>query len=114
MLYTRPLRERTATTHEPCRRIEDRVSFQFIRYANCWEDAHILCQALRPGHGVRVLSIASAGDNVLALLAEGATVVAADLSLAQLACLELRRAAFRELEYDELIDFLGVRPARNR
>jgi S-adenosylmethionine-diacylglycerol 3-amino-3-carboxypropyl transferase len=97
-----------------CGGIEDRVSFDLIRYANCWEDADILCEALRPHSGARVLSIASSGDNALALLAEGATVVAADLSIAQLACVELRCAAFRHLEYEEMLAFLGVVPADNR
>lgn len=96
------------------KRIEQRASFDSIRYGNCWEDADILCQALAPAAGSRILSIASAGDNVLALLAEGAEVVAADLSIAQLACLELRCAAFRSLEYDELLEFLGVRPSQDR
>ena len=96
------------------RRIEERASFDIIRYANCWEDANVLCEALRPQPGARILSVASAGDNVLSLLAEGAEVVAADLSKAQLACLELRCAAFRRLPYDELLAFLGVCPSNNR
>ena len=94
--------------------IEERVSFELVRYANCWEDADVLCEALRPTPGARILSIASAGDNSLALIAEGAEVVAADLSRAQLACLELRCAAFRHLEYEELLAFLGVRPSTDR
>lgn len=94
--------------------IEHRTDFDLVRYANCWEDADLLVEALRPRTGARVLSIASAGDNTLALLAEGAEVVAADLSLAQLACLELRCAAFRQLTYHELLGFLGVREARDR
>jgi S-adenosylmethionine-diacylglycerol 3-amino-3-carboxypropyl transferase len=94
--------------------IQDRAEFHFVRYANCWEDADVLVAALQPGPGSRVLSIASAGDNALALLAEGAEVVAADLSLAQLACLELRCAAFRELDYEALLGFLGVREADGR
>ena len=98
----------------PGHSLEDSVSFRFIRYANCWEDADVLCEALQPRKGKRVLSIASAGDNSLALLAEGAEVVAADLSTAQLACLELRRAAFRQLEYEQVMSFLGVRQATNR
>ncbi len=98
----------------PTGRIDERTSFDFIRYANCWEDADILCEALAAGPGKRILSIASAGDNVLALLATGAEVVAADLSRAQLACLELRCAAFRRLDYDELLAFLGLRPAEMR
>ena len=95
-------------------RIEQRVSFDRIRYANCWEDAQILIQALRPRPGMRILAIASAGDNVLSLLAEGVEVVAADVSRAQLACLELRCAAFGQLDYDQLLAFLGVRPSQDR
>jgi len=94
--------------------IEDRARFDLVRYANCWEDADILCEALRPGPGKRVLSIASGGDNALALAAEGAEVVAADLSLAQLACVELKCAAFRRLDYEDLLAFLGVRLAADR
>ena len=94
--------------------IESRAGFDQIRYANCWEDAAVLCEALQPRPGMRILSIASAGDNALALAAEGAEVVAVDLSMAQLACLELRRAAIRELEHEELLAFLGVRPAADR
>jgi S-adenosylmethionine-diacylglycerol 3-amino-3-carboxypropyl transferase len=91
--------------------IEARVRFDLIRYANCWEDADILCEALRPGPGMRVLSVASGGDNSLALAAEGAEVVAADLSFAQLACVELKCAAFRHLGHGEVLAFLGIRPS---
>ena len=94
--------------------IETRVSLDVVRYANCWEDADILCEGLRVRPGTRVISIASAGDNSLALLAEGAEVVAADLSSAQLACLELRCAAFRNFEYSEVLAFLGIRQSEDR
>ena len=52
--------------------IERRASFDLIRYANCWEDADVLLDALQPKPGDRILSIASAGDNSLSLLASGA------------------------------------------
>lgn len=94
--------------------IESRARFDLVRYANCWEDADILFAALQPQPGKRILSIGSAGDNALALLAGGAEVVAVDLSPAQLACLELRRAAFRNLDHAEVLKFLGVRPAEDR
>lgn len=94
--------------------IQDRVSFDGIRYANCWEDADVLCTALHPRRGARILSIASSGDNALALAAAGAEVVAVDLSAAQLACLELRRAAFRRLDHPGVLAFLGVRESRQR
>jgi S-adenosylmethionine-diacylglycerol 3-amino-3-carboxypropyl transferase len=95
-------------------RIEERARFDLIRYANVWEDADVLVAALRPGPGRRMLSIASAGDNAFALLAEGAEVVAADLSPAQLALVELKRAAVRRLPYREALAFLGVRPSPDR
>lgn len=94
--------------------VAQRVDFSEVRYANCWEDADILCDALAPSEGKRVLSIGSAGDNALALLAGGAEVVAADLSPAQLACIELRRAAFAQLDYEPLLRFLGVRASDDR
>jgi S-adenosylmethionine-diacylglycerol 3-amino-3-carboxypropyl transferase len=94
--------------------IADRADFGFVRYANCWEDADVLCAALEPAEGRRVLSIASAGDNALALLAGGADVVAADISRAQLACLELRCAAFRHLSYEQMLGLLGVRDCPDR
>ena len=71
----------------------------------------MLCAALRPAPGRRYLSIASAGDNSFALLASGAEVVAADLSAPQLALVELKRAALRELDYEPLLEFLGARRA---
>jgi S-adenosylmethionine-diacylglycerol 3-amino-3-carboxypropyl transferase len=90
-------------------RIEHRARFDLVRYANVWEDAEVLRSALAPGPGKRVLSIASAGDNAFALIATGAEVVAADLSGAQLALVELKRAAIRRLGHGETLAFLGVR-----
>lgn len=87
-----------------------------LRYGSVWEDADVLCRALAPvGAGGRLLSIASAGDNVLALLTlDPARVVACDLSQAQLCALELRRAAFARLDYPDLLAFLGVTPSGAR
>src|SRR5688500_6747280 len=95
-------------------RIDSRAAFDIIRYANSWEDADVLCAALRPAPGKRMLAIASAGDNTFALLAGGAEVVAADLSAAQLALVDLKRAAIRQLDDDALLGFLGVSDLRNR
>ena len=95
-------------------RIEKRTSFEFIRYANCWEDADILFKALQPKAGKRFLSIASAGDNSLALLTEGAEVVALDLNQAQLACTELRKIAILHLDYEECLHFLGFKESQKR
>lgn len=92
-----------------------RADFSKIRYAQVWEDADILRDALAPQPGHTVVSIASAGDNALALLASGpARVVALDLNPAQLACLELRVAAYRELSHPELLELIGSRPSTAR
>src|SRR5690349_6253517 len=92
-----------------------RADFSEIRYAQVWEDADILLQALdvQPGHVC--LSIASAGDNALALLTrDPARVIAVDLSPAQLACLELRVAGFRTLDHGELLELIGSRASTPR
>ncbi len=96
--------------------IDARARFDFIRYASVWEDSGILCEALRPAvAGGRILSIASAGDNVLAMLTlDPAEIVAVDLSAPQLAAVELRLAAFRTLDHAGLLAFLGVTPSSER
>lgn len=94
--------------------IENRAEFTYIRYANCWEDTEVLCRALDPQGGKRILSIASAGDNSLALIAHGAEVVAVDLNPTQLACVELRCLLIRQLAHEECLGFLGINPAKNR
>jgi len=90
------------------------VDFSFVRYANCWEDAALLIKSLKPVKGKRILSIASAGDNSLSMLVDGAQVVAADLNPSQLACTELRREAIRRLERNQFLRFAGVEDAENR
>ncbi|HWI56179.1 MAG TPA: DUF3419 family protein [Bacillota bacterium] len=92
-----------------------RADFSAVRYAQCWEDADVLVAALDPQPAHVCLSIASAGDNALALLSRGpARVIAVDLNPAQLACLELRVAAYRELEHPELLELIGSRPSNRR
>jgi len=58
----------------------DRTPTPALAYAQCWEDADVLLEALdvQPGHCC--LSIASGGDNTLALLARSPQrVVAIDM-----------------------------------
>ena len=95
--------------------IAGRASFKTIRYGQCWEDADVLLAALEVKPGQVCLSIASAGDNTLALLAcNPFRVIALDLNPAQLACLELRVAAYRELSHLELLKIMGSRAASSR
>lgn len=86
-----------------------------LAYAQCWEDADVLLEALAPRPGERCLSIASAGDNTLALLARAPErVVALDCNPAQIASLELRVAAYRVLAHAEMLELLGSLPSRRR
>ena len=95
--------------------VASRASFAGIRYAQCWEDADVLLAALDVQPGDVCVSIASAGDNTLALLTRNPQhAFAIDLSPAQLACLELRIAAYRELEHAELLELIGSRPSKRR
>lgn len=95
--------------------IESRADFDLIRYAQCWEDADILVEALQPQRGGIYVSIASAGDNALALLSKAPDkVVALDLNSTQLACLALRVAAYKELSHQELLELTGSRPSSQR
>ncbi|MBY0451031.1 MAG: BtaA family protein [Cyanobacteria bacterium] len=91
------------------------ADFTGIRYAQCWEDADILIEALAIEPGDVCLSIASAGDNALSMLTQNpGKVVALDLSPAQLACLALRVAAYRTLSHSELLTLLGVNQDSSR
>src|SRR5258708_31445358 len=95
--------------------IAARADFSEIRYAQCWEDADILLSGLDVQPGDTCLSIASAGDNTLALLSKRpGRVIALDLSAAQLACLQLRVAAYRELTHGELLELMGSMPSTRR
>src|SRR6476661_3208045 len=109
MMLTPPAPTATAAGSEAAANAD----FSEIRYAQCWEDADVLLEALDVRPGDVCLSIASAGDNTLALLTrDPARVVALDLNAAQLACLELRVAAFRTLSHGELLELIGSVPSR--
>ncbi len=93
----------------------DKADFSQIRYTQCWEDADLLLEGLSIQPGERCLSIASAGDNAIAmLLADPAQVVAVDLNPSQLHCVALRVSAYRTLEYNELLELYGSRPSERR
>ncbi len=92
-----------------------RVAFDFIRYANCWEDADILLKGLNPSPGKKILSIGSAGDNSFSLLTSNPELVAAvDVSKTQLNLIDLKKVCINTLDYDELLAFLGFRESSKR
>jgi S-adenosylmethionine-diacylglycerol 3-amino-3-carboxypropyl transferase len=95
--------------------IADKASFERIRYAQLWEDADALLLGLDPAPGATLVSICSAGDNALSLLArDPARVVVVDLSPAQIACLRLRMSMYRRLAHAEFLELMGSRPSDRR
>ncbi len=89
--------------------------FSFIRYANCWEDADLLYENLKPSKGDNILSIASAGDNSLGFLAfDPEYVLAFDVNPTQLFLSELKQKAIQYLDYDDVLKFLGVNACKDR
>ncbi len=94
--------------------IENRAAFDFIRYANCWEDPELLLGACDLVNAT-CLSVASAGDNSFSLLTQHPKqVVAFDINPIQLAVCELKKVAFQNLEYEEFLGFLGFRESDSR
>ena len=95
--------------------IAAKASFDRIRYAQCWEDADVLLKGLNVQEGDICAGIGSAGDNCLSLLTKNPKrVIAVDMNPAQLACIELRVAAFKGLQHQELLELLGSRPSGRR
>ncbi len=95
--------------------LKERADFGIIRYANCWEDADVLLEGLQLNPGASILSIASAGDNALALLAtQPELLLAVDLSMVQLHLLELKKVAINQLEQEEFLAFIGVKDSVHR
>ena len=91
------------------------TDFSFIRYSNCWEDTNILLDALEINEHKIGLSIASAGDNTLAMLAhDPEKIYAFDLNKTQLYCLELKIASIRNYNRAKTLKLLGVIDCKNR
>ncbi len=93
----------------------EKIDFSIIRYANCWEDADLLLDALDVKENGRILSIASAGDNSFAFLAQdGVQVMAVDISAVQIALCEFKKTAIQHLNRNEYLQLIGYAPCDNR
>jgi S-adenosylmethionine-diacylglycerol 3-amino-3-carboxypropyl transferase len=89
--------------------------FNDIIYAQCWEDPEIDRRAFNIGSDDVVFSITSGGCNVLAFLADNPKkVIALDLSPFQNYLLDLKMAAFRKLDYEEMLEFMGLLSSERR
>ena len=94
---------------------EQDIDNSYLRYANCWEDADVLIEGLNLQEGDSILSIGSGGDNSFSLLINNPKlVVAVDINENQLKLIELKKAAFKSLNYSEFITFLGFTDTEKR
>ena len=66
-----------------------------------WEDPRIEQPVFALDRDDHVITIASAGDNALDYIIDGAKVTAVDFNLCQIALTELKVAAIKTLTYDE-------------
>lgn len=99
----------------PKSEVLERAKFDFIRYAQCWEDPRPNQIALAIGDSDYVVSVASGGDNTFALLLDNPrTVVGLDISPVQIYLCQLKKTAIQKLQYDELLAFLGASHCRDR
>src|SRR5882757_3983688 len=95
--------------------IAGKARFDHIRYAQLWEDADVLLHGLGSAPGATLVSICSAGDNALAMLTlDPDRVVVVDLSPAQIACLTIRMAMYRQLDHAGFLELMGSRPSTRR
>ncbi len=95
--------------------IEKKINPSKILYSQCWEDTDILIEGLNIQPDSICLSIASAGDNSLALLTKNPKkVIALDLNPSQIAIVDLKVAAIKELNHLEFLSFIGVQNCSNR
>ena len=89
--------------------------FDNVLYASCWEDPSLDREAFQIGPASTVFTITSGGCNALAfLLDDPKEVIALDLNPHQNYLLELKMAAFRTLEYSQMLAFFGVRASNDR
>jgi len=95
--------------------VEDYAKFDIIRYAQVWEDADILIEALDINESDNILSIASAGENAISMLIKNPNkVYAIDLNSTQIACSEFKIVAYKYLNYEECMKLIGVFECDNR
>ena len=89
--------------------------FGDILYSQCWEDPSLDRAAFSITPSDTVFSITSGGCNVLTFLLDNPQkVIALDINPYQNYLLDLKMAAFKQLEYKDLLEFVGVRDSQRR
>ena len=86
-----------------------------IKYSMCWEDPELVIKGLNITNKDIVLTIASGGENVYAiLLKEPKEIVAIDSNIYQIYLNKLKSEAIRQLDYNNFCGFIGIDKTNNR
>ena len=88
------------------------VEFPELLFGMSWEDPESDRRALQIQPGETIVTIGSGGCNTFELLLENpGRIFAVDINPCQSHLLELKRAAIRCLDLDDLHSFLGFQPS---
>ncbi len=102
--------------------LKNKMTFDHIRYSLVWEDPRLLLNTSNSLQSKKeksptpsiALSIASSGDNALALLTHFDKVVAIDLSPAQISLVELKKASIESHSFSEHCELMGYQHSSRR
>ena len=88
---------------------------EIVENSTVWEDPEIIQKALRINKNDRVLTITSAGCNVLNfLLYDPKEILSVDYNPYQNYILELKIEGIRHLNYDEFVELIGLKLSKKR
>jgi betaine lipid synthase len=92
--------------------VHDKIMFKFLNktwiYNVSWEDPRMDQRVFDLGEDDHIITIASAGCNVLDYIIEGAMVTAVDFNLCQINLTELKKVAILNIEYDQFFEIFSM------
>ena len=88
----------------------DQVELSKLIFTLNWEDPASDIRAMDINPGETIMSITSGGCNIIEfLLYDPSSVFSIDINPAQTFLMDLKKAAFRKLSYEDFICFMGLR-----
>ena len=88
---------------------------RLINYSMCWEDPNLVLSALDVSSKDTVLSIASGGENLFAILLRNPKkLIAIDSNKYQIYLVKLKIAAIKEFDFEQFVGFIGFKKCKDR
>jgi S-adenosylmethionine-diacylglycerol 3-amino-3-carboxypropyl transferase len=96
-------------------KVKNKKVFNDILYSQCWEDPQMDRVAFKINSADTVVTITSGGCNALTFLIDNPKkIIALDINPYQNYLLEFKIVVFKYLNYDSLLEILGVRKSSHR